>query len=113
MKYLKKFESKEVDLFNAIVNDNTKRVEYLIRLNADINIQDAEGRTPLFYAANHDFMSIVNILIEAGADWNIINNKGYDFTYLLSDKQFDYIMKKYPDEYKEYLMKKTANKFNL
>ena len=114
MKYIKSFESKGIDLFKAIINDDEKLVKKLIRFNVDINIQDMEGRTPIFYAANHDFMSIVEILIKAGADWNIINNKGYDFTYLLSDKQLEIIKKKYPNEYSEYLLKKEAtNKYNL
>ena len=114
MKYIKTFESKGIDLFNAIIKDDIKRVKYLIRLNADINIQDMEGRTPLFYAANHDFMPIIYILIEAGADWNIKNNKGYDFTYLLSDKQRKHIIDKYPNEYYEYELKKEATtKYNL
>ena len=113
MKYIKLFENKEVDLFKAIVIDDTNRVRHLIKTGANINIQDSEGRTPLFYAANHDYMHVVYLLIEAGADWNIINNKGYDFTYLLSDKQIDFIKNKYPEQYNTYKMKKTADKFNL
>lgn len=114
MKYLRLFEDKGIDLFIAITKEDIKRVKYLLRLGTDINIQDMEGRTPLFYAAHHDFMNIVDVLIKSGADWNIKNNKGYDFTYLLTDKQKELIIKKYPEEYDEYLLKKEAtSKYNL
>jgi ankyrin repeat protein len=114
MKYIKLFEDKGIDLFNAILKGDINRIKHLIRTGTDINIKAIDGRTPLFYAAQHDYMQIVNILIEAGADWNVKNNKGYYFTYLLTDKQYENIIKNYPNEYNNYLIKKEAEeKFNL
>ncbi len=47
---------------------NKEDTEYLISLNADVNSEDNNGRTPLFFAVKAQNEVIVNILINAGAD---------------------------------------------
>ncbi len=37
----------------------------------------------------------------------------YDFTYRLSTENYNNIVEKYPEKYKQYLIKKEANKYNL
>ncbi|KAJ8316702.1 hypothetical protein KUTeg_005746 [Tegillarca granosa] len=47
----------------------------LPNLSGDINVRDAKGRTPLFYAARHGETEDVKRLLEAGCDPNIPDNR--------------------------------------
>ena len=50
----------------------------LLGLNPKVNTRNNMGRTPLFVAcANHDNVSIVDKLINAGADINVKSNANY------------------------------------
>jgi len=54
-------------------------IEYnkmMIKSGADINLQDADGDTPLHNAASCRNLELVKILYQAGADPSITNNKG-------------------------------------
>jgi len=129
MKYIQTFESKKskknkiynirldtfkLDIINAVVNDDEKRLKYLIRKGHNVNVQDSRGNTPLFYAAQHDLMNIIYILIDSGADWNIKNNKNYDFLFLLNDIQIENLKELYKEKYNDYLLRQEAEKkYNL
>jgi hypothetical protein len=57
---------------------------------------------------------MLQILIESGANWNIKNNfSNFDFFDLLYNEDEEIIIEDYPDKYKDYLMKKDADKYNL
>jgi Ankyrin repeats (3 copies) len=47
---------------------DVEATEDFIAVGKDVNMQDAEGRTPLHYAAAHDQAKIIRLLAEAGAD---------------------------------------------
>ena len=49
---------------------------FLIQHGADINAQDENGNTPLFWAYGAGDKQIVSVLKEAGADESIKNKKG-------------------------------------
>jgi hypothetical protein len=50
-------------------------------------------------------------LIEYGADWNLLNINNKDFLDNLSDPKL--IIEKYPEKYKNYLIKKEVQEYNL
>lgn len=49
-------------------------VKKLIDLGANIDAIDDNGETPLFYAASQGSFETVKILVEHGADFNLLNN---------------------------------------
>ena len=50
-------------------------LEYLIKNGADVNVTDAMGNTPLFYAFGSGNTKAVSLLIDAGADTTIKNKE--------------------------------------
>ena len=52
-------------------------VEFLInKVNANVNVKDLHGRTPLFIASQNGHLDIVRCLIDNGADANAKNSSG-------------------------------------
>ena len=51
-------------------------LSFLIQQGANINAQDKDGNTPLFWAYGGKDEQIISLLKEAGADENIRNRKG-------------------------------------
>jgi ankyrin repeat protein len=99
----------------AAMKERIQIVKLLIRKGANVNDQEYRGQTPLMGVANYAFenLKLLELLIDAGADWNIVDNDGYDFMYRLSTENYNNIVEKYPEKYKQYLIKKEANKYNL
>lgn len=54
-------------------------LEYLINAGADLNIQDDRGSTPLFWAYGFNNSKAVDLLINAGARKDIINENGLSY----------------------------------
>lgn len=100
-------------LMHAIEKFRYRIIDYLIERGADINLQDDEGRTALMHAGEVHSFDILQTLLEAGAEWYIKDNYGYDFFYYTTGEYADMIKEDYPEEYKEYLMKKDAEKYNI
>lgn len=100
-------------LHHAIYINNIYVVKLLIDANADLNIQDDYGRTPLIMCADYNIIDICYLLIEAGAEWNITNDNNKTFIDLLSIRNRKHIVDRYPEMYKEYLMIENSKKFNL
>lgn len=48
----------------------------LLAAGADVNAQDAGGRTALMYAADHCLTDSVRLLVEAGADATLQDKNG-------------------------------------
>jgi ankyrin repeat protein len=62
---------KEENLCPAAANGEIERVKLLISENADVNVTDSDGMTPLHYAAREGHKEIVELLLAHGADVNI------------------------------------------
>lgn len=62
-------------LNDAVHKNNYKKVIQLLTTNSyiDINEKDHEGRTSLIYAISQDYKALATILIEAGADINVVD----------------------------------------
>ena len=55
--------------------DLTERL--IVELNANVNIRNRNGNSPLMLATIKDKLSMVELLIENGAKLNLLNNFGY------------------------------------
>ncbi|MBO7605741.1 MAG: ankyrin repeat domain-containing protein [Elusimicrobiaceae bacterium] len=53
------------------------KVRELLHKNIDINVQEENGLTPLIVAAQAGHIEIVKILLEAGANPYITDNRGF------------------------------------
>ncbi len=58
------------------MKDNIKAVKSLLRYNANVNVADYLGNTPLFYATENGNLEILKMLHEYGADGIKKNNNG-------------------------------------
>ncbi len=64
-------QAKEEHLCPAAANGEIERVKLLISEDADVNVKNNEGLTPLHYAAREGHKEIVELLLAHGADVNI------------------------------------------
>ena len=87
---------------------------------ANIDFIDDWGNTALITAAMTENMNSIEELIKNNANWNITDKNGFDFFDIMrigsSNFKYDNILhleRKYPEKYKDYLMKKEASKYNL
>src|SRR5262249_31947830 len=66
----------------AAFNGHSKVVSALLRNGAKVNVNGADGLTPLMTAAENGHLSTVRVLVEAGADVTARNQKGESALYL-------------------------------
>ena len=96
-----------------------KVIRLLVKYGADLDIQDVEGNTALIFSAMKMKYDVMHELIDLGAEWYIKDNIKYDFIDYLEDfddasiRIFNELIEKYPDKYKDYLLKKQVDQFNL
>lgn len=62
--------------FKKFTTDQLLMAKELINHNANINIQDRNGNTPLIYAAYNANLELINLLIEENATLDIQDNNG-------------------------------------
>jgi ankyrin repeat protein len=67
----KRYQGGETLLHIAVRAGNLAHVALIIDAEADLNIQDVQGQTPLFIAAQKNLEEIVNLLLLCGADSSI------------------------------------------
>jgi ankyrin repeat protein len=68
----------------SIHSENFDAIKFAIEHGANVKAADVEGRTPLLFAANSDFLTLdtVRLLISRGADVNAKNIYGHTPLYL-------------------------------
>jgi len=59
----------------AVRHGNKKMVKWLLDNNADVNIRDVDGNTPLMMAVLRDQIELVKQLLSQGADLSASNNR--------------------------------------
>lgn len=64
---------------------HTDIVRLLISCQADVNVVDADGQTPLHYACSCGYANVVKILLENKADLKIKDNDGETASELAED----------------------------
>ena len=112
-------------LIYSMINRYEKVFDELIKSDVNLDLQDNNGNTALILSAigstgssSDYYKSIMEKLIDAGADWNKTQSYmiGYqkDFLDYITDNEFKrHILKKYHKQYEIYLMKKNSEKFNI
>ena len=118
---------------NDIVDDGANVLQYiisnyddefefdlstLIEYTNDINYQDDDGYSAFMISVYYEVMGYVKQMLKNNNDinLNIKNNDNEDFTdfdVTIKNDVVDYIIKEYPDKWKDYLMKKDLDKFNI
>ncbi|XP_071582418.1 uncharacterized protein [Temnothorax nylanderi] len=68
------YQKLERDLHRAAQEGQLDVVNALLNRDADVNLEDFEGWTPLHCAAQNGHLDVVNALLNKGADVNKINN---------------------------------------
>jgi len=66
----------DVRLLDAAKKGDKSAVQSLLKEKTDVNIREADGATPLSWAAYQDDLSLADILIGAGANVNAANDYG-------------------------------------
>jgi len=61
----------------AAIENDTKMIELLLELGADINGQNASGFTPLHHAVEYEAIEALKLLVARGADTKIENKRGF------------------------------------
>lgn len=105
---------------------NYSIIKLLIENGADVNLSNKNNNNCLYYIINQNtynynkyknrINSIIDLIITSGINLNNENKSNLDiFNDIQKSNPFmiQYIIDNYPDKYKEYTMKKTANKFNI
>ena len=64
------------NLHRAVLNNNTKLVDYFIKKNIDVNKKNKNGDTPLHLAFKIGNYDIIQLLLEHDASIKIKNKKG-------------------------------------
>lgn len=67
---------KKTDVIYAAKSNNLRLLNSLIRSKADLDIQDAEGKTALMWAVIRDSLKMVTALIQAEANVNLKTKRG-------------------------------------
>ncbi len=68
-------------LFDYALSGDEYRVRELLRTNADVNMHEPNGLTPLMVAAQRGHIRIVKLLLDAGANPRLTDNKGFNAQY--------------------------------
>lgn len=61
---------------SATLTTNIEQMSYLLKNKADINIKNSQGYTPLMLSVMKNNIDMVRLLLDYGADANILDNKG-------------------------------------
>ena len=87
-----------------------KIIDLLVKYGADINLGKT---TPLMRAAQLGMHSVIDHLIDLGADWNIKDSDNKTFLRYLDSTWRAHLVQKYPDKYEDYLFHNDVDKYNI
>lgn len=86
----KAMTSADEQLFKAVEDSDTERIEQMIQAGANINAQDQSGRTATMIATYNNDLTSAKVLIKAGADVNIQDDmKNTPFLYAGAEGYLD------------------------
>lgn len=79
-------------LFNFLENSSNKKhalqrikiIKYLIKIEVNLDAKDNKGMTPLLYAVGEKNKEAVEIIIESGADANVVDDKGNTALHIIA-----------------------------
>ena len=63
---------------SATLTTNIEHISYLLKNKADINIKNSQHYTPLMLSVMKNNIDMVRLLLDSGADANILDNKGWN-----------------------------------
>lgn len=78
-------------MFSAIGRKRISSVRALLRQGIDPDIRAVNGETPLMYATSINADFIVQMLLDAGADYTLTNNDGYTSLKVAEIKGYDLV----------------------
>jgi len=94
--------------------NNIKTVEKLIDLKIDLNYQDPSNEyTALITTAVQGYYEALELLIEAGADLTLKDKADCDFSNYIPEFKLEEYKSKYPEQFKDFILKHDSNKFGL
>jgi ankyrin repeat protein len=64
-------------LLLVIQNNSIKTMKFFIEKNININLQDNRGETALMYAIDYDNIEMIRLLLNAGANPNVLNTHNH------------------------------------
>lgn len=105
----------ETELMNGATLGDLNRVKKALKNGENIDYQKkGDNITALIMATYKCHYDIVDYLIKKGANWSLKDITGEDFVDMMTKQDaLGYLIKKYPLQYKNYLLKKEAEKYNL
>jgi len=116
------FEKLGNDIVWGMIKNNPEMLLRGVNDGEDINKQNSNGETALIFMAkrikheqttNSDNYEWFIEIIEHGADWNIVDNKGKTFIDYLEDVDVRILRNDFKEKFKEYEIKKDMDKFNI
>ncbi len=106
--------------FTKDFDNNLEICKEIINAGADINWKNDVGETALIVSAFDPNFDVIKLLLKSGADLNIKSDSNVDFFDILFEPHptknnyiFDNIKKEFPEEYNLYLIKKSAELYNI
>ena len=99
------------DMLDAIRNNNAQKVREFIEAGINVNEPLEDNDTFLIRAASRGFLDIIKLLVEAGADVNIISQEGDNALSMVAQsgcqELFDYLLPLTSPEIREWAMKEA------
>jgi len=119
MKHIKTYENRIslINLVAQIKTQNYKFVDDVLSKGVDVNSTIGSSISyPLIMVVKD--IGMLELLTKHGADWYKLNHNGMDFIDNLETRHknevlLKYVKWKYPDRYKEHIIRKNARDYNL
>jgi len=100
-----------VRYFNS--SDDKDIFEYILDAKPDLNAVDNQHGTAIMMTIYHHHWNMMYALLDAGADPFIKDDDGDDIFDYVPEYHLENIEKRSPEVYKEYMLRKDVEKYNL